>query len=83
MSVSTGNDPGMPSQFDTSVVRGHRGHRLGLLLKTDMLRWLRDVEPNLEQLETWNAASNAYMIGVNETLGYEVVAEVVGWQRHL
>ena len=78
-----GQRPWHAVQFDTSVVRGHRGHRLGLLLKTEMLRWLRDVEPNLERLDTWNAASNAYMIGVNETLGYQVVAEVVGWQRHL
>jgi len=78
-----GQRPWHAVQFDTSVVRGHRGHRLGLLLKTEMLRWLGDVEPNLERLDTWNAASNAYMIGVNETLGYEVVAEVVGWQRHL
>ena len=78
-----GQRPWHATQFDTSVVRGHRGHRLGLLLKAEMLRWLRDAEPNLERLETWNAASNAYMIGVNQTLGYEVVAEVVGWQRHL
>jgi GNAT superfamily N-acetyltransferase len=78
-----GQRPWHAVQFDTSVVRGHRGHRLGLLLKTEMLRWLRDVEPNLERLDTWNAASNAYMIGVNETLGYQVVAEDVGWQRHL
>lgn len=78
-----GQRPWRAIQFDTSVVRGHRGHRLGLLLKTEMLRWLRDVEPNLERLDTWNAASNGYMIEVNEALGYQVVAEVVGWQRHL
>jgi len=78
-----GQRPWHATQFDTSVVREHRGRRLGLLLKAEMLRWLRDAEPNLERLETWNAASNAYMIGVNETLGYEVIAEVVGWQRHL
>ncbi len=78
-----GQRPWHAIQFDTSVVRGHRGHRLGLLMKTEMLGWLREVEPNLEQLDTWNAASNGYMIGVNETLGYRVVAEVVGWQLHL
>jgi len=78
-----GQRPWHAVQFDTSVVRGHRGHRLGLLMKTEMLSWLREVEPNLEQLDTWNAASNGYMIGVNETLGYRVVAEIVGWQQHL
>ena len=34
-------------QLDTSVVGAHRGHRLGLLLKADMLRWLTGSEPRL------------------------------------
>jgi len=70
-------------QFDTSVLSGHRGHRLGLLLKIGMLRWLAEAEPQLRTLDTWNAASNAHMIGVNEALGYEVVATATGFQRHL
>lgn len=70
-------------QFDTSVVRGHRGHRLGLLLKAEMLNWLWEAEPQLHRLDTWNAASNAHMIEINETLGYQVVAGAVGWQRRL
>jgi hypothetical protein len=70
-------------QFDTSVQRGHRGHRLGLLLKLDMLRWLGDTEPQLSTIRTDNAASNAYMIRVNELLGYRVVTRTISWQRHL
>lgn len=70
-------------QFDTSVVRAHRGHRLGLLLKAEMLGWLRDAEPQLHRLDTWNAASNAHMIEINETLGYQVIAHAVGWQHRL
>lgn len=70
-------------QHDTSVVRAHRGHRLGLLLKLEMVRWLREVEPQLRAIETGNAASNEHMIRVNEILGYEVVARTVEWQRHL
>lgn len=70
-------------QFDTSVLGGHRGHRLGLLLKIGMLRWLAEAEPALRNLDTWNAASNAHMIGVNEALGYQVVATATGFQRHL
>jgi GNAT superfamily N-acetyltransferase len=75
--------PGFGGQFDTSVVRAHRGHRLGLLLKIDMLRWLGDAEPQLRVLDTWNAASNAHMISVNEQLGYHVVTEGLYWQKHL
>ena len=36
--------PRFAGQHDTTVVRAHRGHRLGLLLKADMMRWPRDVE---------------------------------------
>jgi GNAT superfamily N-acetyltransferase len=75
--------PGFGAQMDTSVVRAHRGHRLGLLLKIEMLRWLGDVEPQLRVLDTWNAASNEHMIGVNERLGYHVIGEGMEWQKHL
>lgn len=70
-------------QLDTTVVRPHRGHRLGLLLKAEMLGWLRDAEPQLHLMDTWNAASNAHMIEINETLGYQVIAHAVGWQHRL
>ena len=70
-------------QYDTSVLRAHRGHRLGFVLKAAMLRWLADEEPQLRDLDTWNAASNSHMVRVNEMLGYRVVANVIGWQRHL
>lgn len=75
--------PGFGEQGDTSVVRAHRGHRLGLLLKIEMLRWLGDVEPQLRVLDTWNAASNEHMIAVNEQLGYCVIGEALEWQKHL
>jgi GNAT superfamily N-acetyltransferase len=78
-----GEQPGYGWQYDTSVVREHRGHRLGLLLKIAMLRWLADEEPQLRTIDTGNAASNAYMIHVNEVLGYRVVAKHVEWQRRV
>jgi GNAT superfamily N-acetyltransferase len=75
--------PGYASQYDTSVLRAHRGHRLGRLLKIAMLQWLADEEPQLRMLDTWNAASNAHMIEVNEVLGYQIVATGIEWQLHL
>ena len=57
----------------TAVTRAHRGHRLGLLVKTVMLEWLASAEPQIERIATGNAASNEHMIAVNEALGYEVV----------
>ena len=33
-------------QADTAVARSHRGHRLGLLVKIDMMHWLAEAEPS-------------------------------------
>jgi GNAT superfamily N-acetyltransferase len=69
-------DPGYPEwghQGLTAVTRPHRGHRLGLLIKAAMLEWLATEEPKLERIATDNAATNKYMIAVNETLGYELL----------
>jgi len=69
-------DPEYPEwghQGLTAVIRQHRGHRLGLLIKAAMLEWLATEEPKLERIATDNAATNKYMIAVNEALGYELV----------
>jgi GNAT superfamily N-acetyltransferase len=76
-----GERPEIAEQHDTSVVRAHRGHRLGLLLKIEMLRWLREVQPQLVTIDTWNAESNEHMIGVNEALGYRVMGRALAFQR--
>lgn len=78
-----GERPWLGDQHDTTVARAHRGHRLGWLLKAEMLRWLAEAEPQLRQVDTWNAGSNAHMIAVNEELGYRVVARSVDVQRRL
>ena len=75
--------PEIGHQHDTSVVRAHRGHRLGLLLKTGMLRWLEEVEPQLRTVDTWNTESNGPMIAVNERLGYRVLGRALEFQRPL
>jgi RimJ/RimL family protein N-acetyltransferase len=75
--------PWIGVQEDTAVVAAHRGHRLGLLLKADLGRWLREVEPGLRTVDTWNAASNPHMVGVNERLGYRVVGRGVELQQRL
>jgi hypothetical protein len=75
--------PWFAHQLDTSVVRIHRGHRLGMALKIAMVRALAQAEPQARTLGTWNAASNEHMIGINESLGYRVVSRAIGWQKHL
>ena len=81
--VVDGERPEWAEQHDTSVVGAHRGHRLGLLLKCDMLLWLRETQPGLDHIDTWNAESNDHMIGVNEALGYQVLGRELELQRSL
>jgi len=75
--------PHIASQHDTAVSRDHRGHRLGALLKTGMLLWMREAEPALTQLDTWNAESNDHMIAINEQLNYHIVARALAYQKTL
>ena len=48
-----------------------------------MMRWLAEVEPQVETIDTWNAESNPHMISVNERLGYQVFAAGAEFQRRL
>ncbi len=73
--------PTVAHQDDTSVVRAHRGHRLGLLLKAEMLRWLAEAEPQVASIDTDNAESNTAMVRVNERLGYRAVGRILQLQQ--
>ena len=73
--------PWLGYQHDTSVVRKHRGHRLGLLIKSAMNLWLAESEPELKTIDTWNAESNDHMIAVNEELGYRWMGRVIAFQK--
>jgi GNAT superfamily N-acetyltransferase len=69
-------DPDNPEwghQLLTAVVRKHRGHRLGLLVKTAMLDWLAEAQPSIGRIVTGNAAVNQYMIAINTELGFELL----------
>jgi len=66
------SQPARGLQADTAVRRSHRGHRLGLLLKIEMLRLLAREEPQLELISTFNHADNHFMIKVNEAIGYRL-----------
>ena len=65
----------------TIVDPGHRGHRLGLVVKIDNMRHTLEHEPALAVIDTWNAAENSFMISINETLGFRAVDGWVEWQQ--
>jgi GNAT superfamily N-acetyltransferase len=68
-------DPGWGHQMITAVIRKHRGHRLGLLVKIAMMDLLATAAPQLERIATWNTESNQHMIAVNEALGYTILGQ--------
>jgi GNAT superfamily N-acetyltransferase len=64
-------EPPWAFQGLTAVVRGHRGHRLGMLLKLAMLERLAEAEPERRWIITANAETNEHMIAINEALGFQ------------
>lgn len=75
--------PTRAAQADTAVHSEHRGHRLGALLKIDMMRWLAQIEPQAVEVETWNNVDNDHMISINEQIGYRLNGVFVDWERKL
>ncbi|WP_238161352.1 GNAT family N-acetyltransferase [Kribbella antibiotica] len=78
-----GERPWIAWQHDTAVSRDHRGHRLGALVKADLLLWLRESAPEVKSIDTWNAESNNHMIGINEQLNYRIIARDFDYQKKL
>ncbi|WP_293694683.1 GNAT family N-acetyltransferase [uncultured Agrococcus sp.] len=70
-------------QHNLIVLREHRGHGLGQLLKLAGIAQLRDNVPHADRITTMNAEENRHMIRVNEAVGFEVVTWTVVWQLRL
>jgi GNAT superfamily N-acetyltransferase len=77
--VSDGVDDSA-EQWQTIVLPAHRGHRLGLLLKVENLRFLGKHEPSVGRIDTWNADSNVPMLRVNEAMGFRPVRHGSEWE---
>ncbi|MEV0200667.1 GNAT family N-acetyltransferase [Nonomuraea sp. NPDC050691] len=78
--LDAGRQDGWAFQADTAVLRPHRGHRLGLLLKLANLLRLREHEPQVERVITWNAKVNAHMLAINEAMGFTLLDEWNTWR---
>jgi len=63
--------PERADQYDTIVVRDHRGYGIDRAIKARMLFELRAAEPGLREVQTWNAQYNESMLKVNAELGYQ------------
>jgi GNAT superfamily N-acetyltransferase len=63
--------PQRADQYDTIVVKAHRGNGIDRAIKARMLFELRTAEPELLEVQTWNALDNESMLKVNAELGYQ------------
>ena len=64
----------------TIVDPDHRGHRLGLIVKLENLRYVRALRPELAGISTFNAAANQHMLAINETMGFRRMDLWTQWQ---
>ena len=74
---------GVGLQWGTYVHREHRGHRLGTAVKVANLRALQTARPDVRHVDTQNAETNQWMVGINERLGFEVYAVTPQFVRRL
>lgn len=70
-------------QYATLVLREHRGHRLGMLMKVANLAFLQQSQPGHPSVITFNAEENRHMLSVNESLGFEPIGYESAWRKDL
>ncbi|WP_144761848.1 GNAT family N-acetyltransferase [Curtobacterium sp. 9128] len=70
-------------QWDTLVLREHRGHRLGWLLKVVGIETVERDHPGHPSIVTFNAEENRPMLDVNEAVGFVGVGSEGIWERRL
>ncbi|CAN5423943.1 GNAT family N-acetyltransferase [soil metagenome] len=70
-------------QYATLVLREHRGHRLGMLLKVANLQHLQRVRPGHPSVITFNAEENRHMLSVNEDVGFAAIGYEGAWRKDL
>jgi len=71
------------TQEDTLVLREHRGHRLGMLLKVENLLALERTAPGHPSVLTWNACENRPMLDVNDAVGFVAIGYEGAWRKDL
>ncbi|MEA3076352.1 MAG: hypothetical protein QOF60_1260 [Actinomycetota bacterium] len=73
-------DPTAAWQEATAVDPVHRDKGIGRWLKAANALRLMDEHPEVTHVDTWNAFSNAPMLGINIAMGFEVVKSYTEYQ---
>jgi GNAT superfamily N-acetyltransferase len=75
--------PERAHQGGTLVLREHRGHRLGALMKATVLREVAASFPAVRRVSTYNSDTNTPMVAVNEALGFRPAGQLSTWSLRL
>ncbi|HET7723349.1 MAG TPA: GNAT family N-acetyltransferase [Propionibacteriaceae bacterium] len=73
--------PAVVFQENTLVLRGHRGHALGLWAKAANCFLIQRERPTSRRVHTWNADENDHMLTINARLGYRRANIAAAWQK--
>jgi GNAT superfamily N-acetyltransferase len=74
------NRPNMMQQDFTGVLPTYRKQGIGRWLKAAMIAWVLHTRPEVAIIRTFNANSNAPMLGINRALGFQPYLAQATWQ---
>jgi GNAT superfamily N-acetyltransferase len=74
------SQPDLLHQWDTGVLLEYRNRGIGRWLKAAMIEKVRRERPQVQQVRTGNAASNASMLRINHEMGFKPAERAFTWQ---